>query len=166
MAPRSHAKNRVSLLFEQHDAGDVDSETVYNIGLNGFMELCQLDARFVPFEAALFGPSQGVFDRNLMGVDTQSSLNDSIAAFLRTLGPYLLLKPAHKVLEHLIRRYSIHHHNVDAVMECALPFHQTQLFGRLVSILVLENTKWAFLAPVQKSKTRSSTAVSGLASAI
>ena len=50
-------KSRPSFLFNSRQAADLDSETVYNIGMNGFQELQQLDGRFSMFEKTLFAVS-------------------------------------------------------------------------------------------------------------
>ena len=62
-----------------------------------------------------------------------------------------MLSPAHKMIEYLIRRYHVQEHNVDSIMRCILPFHQTLLFARLLQILSIAGTKWDFLADAQRN---------------
>lgn len=45
----------------------------------------------------------------------------------------------------------IHKLNVDALMMCALPYHATNEFVRLVQLLRLTNTKWHWLSNMQES---------------
>ena len=45
----------------------------------------------------------------------------------------------------------IHQYNVEAVMLCILPYHGTGQFVRVLQILHIQNTVWAFLQPAQKS---------------
>ena len=45
----------------------------------------------------------------------------------------------------------IHQHNVEAVMLCILPYHSTGQFVRVLQILHIQNTVWAFMQPAQKS---------------
>ena len=40
-------------------------------------------------------------------------------------------------------------HNVDAAVTCALPYHATPQFVRLVQVLQLEGSPWAFLSSVK-----------------
>ena len=42
--------------------------------------------------------------------------DDSIHSFLALLSPYFLLRPAHKALELLVRKYRVHDYNVDALV--------------------------------------------------
>ena len=58
-------KRRPSYLFTAEKAGDLDMDTVFAIGVNGFLELCQIDARFLPFEETLFSESFKTYDRTL-----------------------------------------------------------------------------------------------------
>ena len=68
-------------------------------------------------------------------IQSNDKLDQSIAAFLRLLSPHFLLGAAHKVLEYFIRRYQVHDHNVEALLECALPYHETNYFARLLQLL-------------------------------
>ena len=43
--------------------------------------------------------------RDQMSKEANASLDKTLAAFLRALSPYFLLKATHKVLEYLIRRF-------------------------------------------------------------
>lgn len=45
----------------------------------------------------------------------------------------------------------INKHSVAELMACALPYHATVEFVRLVQIMPLEKTIWTFLRPMQKS---------------
>lgn len=78
-------------------------------------------------------------------------MDESITSFLRLLSAVFLLDSAHKALEYLIRRYSIHVYNVDAIMECILPYHENLYFSRMVQLLKISGTKWEFLEPIQQS---------------
>ena len=45
----------------------------------------------------------------------------------------------------------MHVHNVDAVMQCVLPYHETPFFARILQCLVLDGTSWEFLKPAAKA---------------
>ena len=58
-----------SFMYDTAQAAELDNETIYNLGLNGFAELRRLDERLAPFEATVFHPGRGAghssFDRNV-----------------------------------------------------------------------------------------------------
>ena len=60
------------------------------------------------------------------------------------------LRPSLKVLEFLIRTYSVQEHNVDDLLMCALPYHSTPQFVRLVH-LIEPKGRWLFLKGVKKT---------------
>ena len=51
------------------------------------------------------------------------------------LGPHLLLLPAHKVLEFLIRQYDVCGWAMDVLLEVFLPYHECPIFPRLLRLL-------------------------------
>ena len=67
------------------------------------------------------------------------------------LSGYLLERRAQKVLEFLVRQYGVHRHNVDALMRCALPYHESPIFARVVGVARTKKTMWAF-APSATSR--------------
>ena len=55
-------------------------------------------------------------------------------------------------IEWLIRRYRIHERNVDAIMSCILPFHDTPFFARMLQITRVDHATapvWSFLKTAQ-----------------
>ena len=49
-----------------------------------------------------------------------------------------------------MRRYKVHVRNVDALIACALPYHCTPEFVKLVQLCALEGTSFYFLAKVKE----------------
>ena len=147
------ASKKVSLLFESKEAADIDNDTVFSIGLNGLEELKVIEPAFSTFDNSLFGETSKSLERALQSKDVNEKLDKHISKFLQYLSPYFLLKPAHKVLEWLIRRYQIHVHNVDSLVTCILPYHETNLFSRVLQLLSIRDrsSKWNWLRPVQKA---------------
>jgi hypothetical protein len=144
--------HRPTFYFDPQTAADTDSATIYHLAKNGLQELQQLDDRFSAYESTLFSSAASELDRLGQTKQVQQALNLSLNAFLRILSPYFLIKPAHKVLEFLIRRYSVQELNVDAVLECILPYHETPLFARMLQILNLtKDNRWPFLIASQKN---------------
>ncbi|CAB4271187.1 unnamed protein product [Prunus armeniaca] len=56
-----------------------------------------------------------------------------------------------KTLEYLIRRYKIHVYNFEDLILCALPYHDTHTFVRIVQLISLRNSKWRFMDGVKVS---------------
>ncbi|RUS33557.1 hypothetical protein BC938DRAFT_471117 [Jimgerdemannia flammicorona] len=152
-AVKSSQKNRASFLFDSKQAADYDLDTIHSVGVNGLTELCQLDKCFAPFKNTLFSDAMKDVDRVLQTKEENQKLDESIDAFLHQLSQYFLLKPAGKTLEWLIRRFRIHEMNIDSVMQCILPYHETKLFVTMISILqIKDESKWTFLMPIKKTK--------------
>lgn len=149
-------KHKASFLFDAAQASDMDAQTIFHLGLNGLAELRQLDERFAPFEATLFASEPGgagvrSLDRDAQSRKMNAGLDQSIAGLLRALSPYFLHRSAHKVIEYLIRRFSVHEHNIDAMLECALPFHESTLFARLLQLMKVNGAQWDWLKVAQKN---------------
>ncbi|KAI8359067.1 hypothetical protein EDC96DRAFT_609191 [Choanephora cucurbitarum] len=145
-------KTRASFLFTAREAADQDLETIYSIAYNGIMELVILDEKFSAFEKTLFSESMKSVDRVLQTKEENEKLDASINSFLAQLSPYFLLKPSGKVLEYLIRRFRIHDFNVESIIKCILPYHETKSFVKMVSILTIDDkSPWEFLNPIKKS---------------
>jgi U3 small nucleolar RNA-associated protein 10 len=75
-------------------------------------------------------------------------LDGVLERLLMLLSSFFLQRRAHKVLEHLLRAYAVHTHNVDALMQCALPYHESPTFTRLLALLKIKRTRWAFAGGV------------------
>ena len=86
-----------------------------------------------------------------MDREANAKLDQQIEGYLRLLSGYYLNPAATKTLEYLIRRYKIHVHNVDAAVTCALPYHSTPEFVKLVQLCNLENTSFYWLKGVKET---------------
>ncbi len=147
------SKKRPSLLFDAKEAADIDIETIHALGTNGLEELISIDRSFADFETSLFQESYKDFERTVQTRDVLDALDQRISIFLRKLSPYFLLKPAQKCLEWLIRAFRITSFNVDALMECTLPYYETKIFARVVQLLPIKDPQsmWHWLRPIQKA---------------
>lgn len=147
------SKKRPSLLFDAKEAADIDVDTIFSLGTNGLEELISIDRSFSEFERSLFHESCKDFERTVQMKDVLEDVDEKISSFLRRLSPYFLLKPAQKCLEWLIRVFRINSFNVDAIMECVLPYYETKLFARVVQLLPLKDpsSTWHWLRPIQKA---------------
>jgi U3 small nucleolar RNA-associated protein 10 len=131
-----HRHKAASLLFSPEDAKKVDYETALNLGVNGVVELASHEPTFSRYldGDGLFAATSASRDRMMLGKEENRRLDRDIETFLLQLGKYGMLKAAAKALEYLVRRYLIHALNVDQLIAFALPFHQTELFVKIIQV--------------------------------
>ncbi|KAI6037989.1 hypothetical protein EDC04DRAFT_2699173 [Pisolithus marmoratus] len=147
---RSKKRQTDSYLFTGRDAANHDLDSVHAIATSAFSHLCALSPIFlsqtvkygpdgssinVDFEQTLFSDAAKNIDRTLQTRDVIANLDRNINAFLVLLGPWLMEAPTGKVLEWLVRRFRINEFNVDAVLTLFLPYHESQHFVKMLSIL-------------------------------
>lgn len=99
---RAHSQ---SLIFEKQVAGSQDFATLYQICLEGFEDLCRLDTRFVGFSRSIFDPQSQNHERGQMTEEQNAKLDTVLESFMGLVGAKLLLKPAIKAVEWLVRRF-------------------------------------------------------------
>ena len=60
------------------------------------------------------------------------------------------------IYNHSLVRYQVHFYNIDELLMCAFPYHDSNIFTRLLQILDLSKTKskWHWLQAVQKHGTQ------------
>lgn len=129
------ARHGKSLLFEPRDASTQSFDTIYQICYEGFEELCMLDARFIPFSRSLFSEQSKNEDRTDMTVGENADLDKMVASFLGLVGGRLLLRPAIKAVEWLVRRFGVQEYNTEVLLLTFLPYHGSHIFPTLLSIL-------------------------------
>ncbi|KAJ0970648.1 hypothetical protein J5N97_018607 [Dioscorea zingiberensis] len=142
---------RPSILFDPKEAADIDLRSILSLALSGLDVLIELDNRFSRYRNTLFSHTSLEVDREKMVPKEEEKLNISIRGYLRLLSGYLQTPAALKTLEYLIRRYKVHVLDVDELILCALPYHDTHAFVRIVQLLDLGNSKWTFLEGVKAS---------------
>lgn len=140
-----HAK---SLLFEPREAATQSFDTLFQICGEGFDDLCTLDARFRSFATNLFAPSSVEVERETLNKKENDDLNTVVEQFLGLICGRLLLKPALKCVEWVIRRWKALEHNVDTLLLAFLPYHGHDVFPTLMSILPAQlPASFGFLRP-------------------
>ncbi|KAK6028870.1 hypothetical protein OSTOST_05032 [Ostertagia ostertagi] len=135
-------RRHVSLLFAKKEAEALDRETVYNIGCVGLRKLKELDGEFAA-KNDLFDESRLHFQRSMITNEENLALNEKIEKLLFLLSPYLQHFACQQVLEWLIYAY-----NAESMILTFLPFHETNVFGRILSILEYNfatSKDWAFM---------------------
>uniref|UniRef100_A0A6P7H5J5 HEAT repeat-containing protein 1 n=1 Tax=Diabrotica virgifera virgifera TaxID=50390 RepID=A0A6P7H5J5_DIAVI len=145
-------KKRPSLLFDQKEAATLSRETIYQIGLEGLEELVQKNELFAQFEDTLFHLTSKQFERSVQTAGANEKLNKSLKKFLLLLAPYFMLNSCHKTLEWLINRFSIHEYNRDDLLLLSLPYHESNIFVRVVQLFKFKETRdiFYFLKQLQK----------------
>ncbi|KAL7819830.1 armadillo-type protein [Trichoderma gracile] len=147
----AHSK---SLIWEPRVAAAQSYQTLYATCHQGFEELCQLDARFNPFQQTLFSEQSQDQDRNQLTIAENAELDRHIEAFLRLVGSRLRLMPAIKAIEWLIRRFNVHVDNTSILLMTFLPYHSITAFATLLSILPPKiPSQFRFLDPYIRSLT-------------
>ncbi|CAK9135112.1 unnamed protein product [Ilex paraguariensis] len=142
---------RPSILFDPREAADIDLDTILNIALSGLEVLINTDERFRNYKNDLFSHKSKELDRELSGVEDNNRINASISTYLRLLSGHFQLPSALKTLEYLIRRYKIHVYNTEELILCALPYHDTHVFVRVVQLIDTGNSRWKFFDAVKAS---------------
>ena len=94
-----------SLIFDQRVAASQDFDTIYQICIEGYQEICQIDARFLGFARSIFSEQSKREERTQMTAAQNSELDEVLESFLSLVGARLLLKPALKAVEWLVRRF-------------------------------------------------------------
>lgn len=142
-----------SLLFERDVAVKQDFGTIYNICNDGFRDLCQLDARFHHFDRNLFSEQAKDQDRDQMTKSDNDALDLVLKHCITLLGGKILLKPALKALEWLVRRFRVHVYNVDDLLHTLLPYHELPVWANALSIIPNDKIigQWKFVRPYLKT---------------
>ncbi|XP_021180452.2 HEAT repeat-containing protein 1 isoform X1 [Fundulus heteroclitus] len=145
-------KEVASLLFDPKDAATMDRSTFYALGCTGLEELLGIEPAFLEFQDTLFSPASLTLERSVQSKEVNEKLDAGISLFLTRLCPYFLLKPAHKCIEWLVHRFHVQLYNPDSLVACALPYHDTNLFVRVVQLLKLKEAtnRWNWLQCLQK----------------
>ncbi|KAI9818592.1 MAG: snoRNA-binding rRNA-processing protein utp10 [Thelocarpon impressellum] len=147
----AHSK---SLIFDATVAASQDFDTLYTVCAEGFQELCLLDPRFKPFTRSIFSEHSKAEDRTQMTQRENEELDRALEDFLGLLGGRLLLKPAVKAIEWLVRRFRVHEYNTAFLLLTFLPYHTAPIFTTLLSVLPPEiPPTFKFLHPYIRSLT-------------
>ncbi|XP_058450282.1 HEAT repeat-containing protein 1 homolog [Malaya genurostris] len=147
------ARKKPSILFESGEAASKDREVIYDIGISGLEELVQLNPSFAQFESTLFDKTTIDLQRAVESKDLNQKLDVNIRKFFFHLSPYVMLQPAHKCMEWLIRRFHIHEFNREDFVNLMLPYHETMIFVRCIQTLTLakKNDPFEWLSGVKKN---------------
>lgn len=130
------SRHSQSLLFEPRDAASQSFDTIFQICVEeGFDELCQIDARFTAFGTNLFADSSKDVDRTQLTAHENAELDNVLESFMVLVQGRLLLKPAIKTVEWLVRRFRLHEYNTESMLLAFLPYHAADMFATVLSLL-------------------------------
>ncbi|KAI4281781.1 MAG: hypothetical protein L6R38_003436 [Xanthoria sp. 2 TBL-2021] len=148
---KAHSK---SLLFDAHHAATQDFNTLFQLCYEGYQEICQLDHRFEAFAGNLFSDQSKQEDRTQMTAAQNKRLDNVLEDFMSLVTGRLLLKPAVKAMEWLVRRFSVHQYNTTCFVLTFLPYHTSPLFLTVLAMLPEQRpTAFKFLQPYIQSST-------------
>ncbi|KAG8528844.1 uncharacterized protein KY384_006533 [Bacidia gigantensis] len=148
---KAHSK---SLLFDSKTAATQDFDSIFQICLQGFDELCHLDQRYSKFKDNLFSEQSKDEDRTLLTHAQNVQLDVALHDFLALISSRVLLQPALIAIEWLVRRFRVHEHNLEAFVLTFLPYHDAPIFPTMLSILPGETIpSLKFLRPYIQSLT-------------
>lgn len=142
----------VSILFDKEVAATLDMESIYNIGIHGFSQLVSIDPVFLEYEEMLFSQKALHLQRTMESKEMNKKIEKVIKEFLMILSPYLQLQAGKKCLEWLVWRFQVHNFDRDSLMSCILPYHETQIFSRIIQHVHSSNygTIWEHILPKLK----------------
>ncbi|KAG7492749.1 hypothetical protein MATL_G00017170 [Megalops atlanticus] len=145
-------KEVASLLFDTKEAASIDRDTFFALGCTGLEELLGIEPLFEEFQETLFSEASKTLERSVQSKEVNQKLDAGISLFLTRLSPYFLLKPAQKCIEWLVHRFHIHLYNQDSLIACALPYHETKVFVRVIQLLKIKDPthRWNWLQVLQK----------------
>ncbi|EMD35136.1 hypothetical protein CERSUDRAFT_107124 [Gelatoporia subvermispora B] len=139
LTDRSRRKPTESYLFSAKEARQHDIDSLYALGVNGFLQLKSLNPALRDYEHVFFSDAAKAMDRTLQPTEANAHLDRALVSFLPLLGPYLMDAPTGKVIEWLVRRFRINEFNVADVLRLFLPYHESPHFAKMVTILHIDD---------------------------
>uniref|UniRef100_A0A0M3HYB9 HEAT repeat-containing protein 1 n=1 Tax=Ascaris lumbricoides TaxID=6252 RepID=A0A0M3HYB9_ASCLU len=142
-----------SLLFDKKQAASLSKEDALKIGQSGLAQLRKIDASICKDDADLFDETALNMERSLLSKEENEKLDAKIDRLLAQISPYLQHFAAQQVLEWLLFKFQIHEFNAQRVFVMFLPFHSTNIFGRLISVLRLKGIEYDWVRPYAKAES-------------
>ncbi|KAF9078300.1 armadillo-type protein [Rhodocollybia butyracea] len=155
-----HASVESYLFANSREAAEHDLDSIFALGRSGFDALSIIIPQLHEYEESLFSYHAKNIDRTLLPIDAGRDLDTVLDGCLQEIGAYLLESAASKMLEWLVRRFRVNEFNVRAVVALFLPYHETQHWGKMLTILHLDKEPvFKFLVPHQKQAQKPTSAV-------
>lgn len=105
LTSRTGAPSSKSYLFTPAEGATQDLDAIYQVGLEGFAEIVELDPDMVDFEDELFSEAAKRTDRMMLTKDENRELDQVLGRCLRRLGRWIGVMACGRCLEWLVRRF-------------------------------------------------------------
>lgn len=135
-----------SFLFSTQDANSFSREQIHQLALSGLQTLTAMDNRFHSFIGDLFDAKRTRQERAMLTSAEDATLRSRLDYLFALLSPHLFLTAAQQVVEFLVRVYEVHIYDAAAVLRTFLPYHDHNIFARMVLLLDLRDTGLDFLS--------------------
>eukprot|EP00929_Paragymnodinium_shiwhaense_P050206 TRINITY_DN25298_c0_g2_i2.p1 TRINITY_DN25298_c0_g2~~TRINITY_DN25298_c0_g2_i2.p1 ORF type:complete len:2404 (+),score=730.73 TRINITY_DN25298_c0_g2_i2:128-7339(+) len=132
-----------SVLYTPEEAARHDSEAFAALALRGISAASILEPDVAVYARLFEGPAP---ERDMLSKEENVRIDGDIKRLLLLLSPHFLVRAAQECIEGLLHRYHVHIWNVSDVLACALPFHDSPAFTRLLQGLIIEGKQeWMWL---------------------
>ena len=131
-------KGKYSFLYTYHEAAGIDCDTHYTHCLQGLETLSKShpELDLSSFHKSLFSESSKTFARGVQSQEENELLDGVIESFLfKVITPCFLQESCHKIIEYLIYKYQVSEYNTDALIMATLPYHETNLFTKILQTI-------------------------------
>ncbi|KAL0237378.1 hypothetical protein PCE1_000775 [Barthelona sp. PCE] len=142
------AQRGVSFMFNPKTATHYSNRQIFDSALYCYSRLCSMDKRFFDFDS--------IFSDQLLEVDVETLTPEQlkitlskVSEFLPLLSDYFMHQESHSIIEWLIRQFNVHSLCFTDLITSFLPYHEEELFIRLVKCCELNNTDFYFLEGIK-----------------
>lgn len=140
-----------SLVYDAKTAATQDYDSILGHSQAALEALEQINPKFARFSGLLFADSAVSIDRNVQTADQVAALDLAIELFFNMVAPYWNNPASYNAAEWLVRRFSAHIHNSEALLLLLLPYHQSPLFAKTVAIIPQLPPLFAWLQGVKNT---------------
>ena len=145
-SPTLPFKAQCSLLFDFRFANIIDTETVYEIGYEGLIELAKIDDNFKKYLKTLFSSTSKYFNREMIPKNEIKNFDEKIKNLLYDLSPYFSYKYSHQVIEYLIKVYKVNLYLCDDYIFSFICHYENPIFIKMLqNVNFNEHKTWSFL---------------------
>ena len=129
------SKCEASFLFDLEHSKRIDTETIYEIGYSGLIDIARHNQNFVKYFNTIFNSTSKYFNREVKREEELKEVDENLNELLTQLIPFFRHKPTHKIIEYLIRIYNVNVYNKKVLLFSFLPYHETKLFSKLIQLM-------------------------------
>lgn len=140
-----------SLIFDSKVAAAQDYSTILSHSLEALDELEEVNSVFGKFRNSLFSETSIGIDRNVQSKDQNRDLDNAIDSYLALIAPYWNSPLSYNSVEYLVRRFYIHIHNAESFLLSVLPYYNTPIFAKILSIIPTLPPIFSWLTNLKKT---------------